>query len=148
MSKRVRPDHRHRKESRSIFLSFEFTKDASRRRAFIGQARRHCEFALIDKSLPDAEHGNKWRQDVLVRMRDSDVVIVLLGPDTQTAPGVKDELSLAGEVSCPVVQLMPQDCNYGLVAKDGAVCEYRWGKVNQMLRNPKAFAEDAANRGK
>ena len=34
-----------------------------------------------------------------------------------------DELSLAGEVRCPVVQLLPRDTNYGLVAKYGAVCE-------------------------
>ena len=136
------------KESRSVFLSFEFHKDASRRGAFMGQARRHCEFALIDKSLPDAEHSNRWRQDVRNKMKNSDVVIVLLGPDTQNAPGVKDELSLAGEVACPVVQLMPQDCNYGLVAKNGALCEYRWNRINHMLRNPKAFSESAANRGK
>ena len=82
------------------------------------------------------------------RIGASHVVIVLLGPDTQNAPGVKDELSLAGEARCPVVQLMPQDKNYGLVAKNGAVCEYKWDTINQMLRDSKAFAEAAMNRGK
>ena len=81
-------------------------------------------------------------------MKVSDVVIVLLGPDTQNAPGVKDELSLAGEVGCPVVQLMPQGQNYGLVAKNGTVCKYRWKDVNQMLREPRTFATASANRGK
>ena len=52
---------------------------------------------------------NRWRQTAKERIRSSHVVIVLLGPDTHNAPGVKDELSLAGEVRCPVVQLMPQD---------------------------------------
>lgn len=148
MSKQTRHDRSKPKESRSVFLSFEFHKDANRRSAFIGQAWRHCEFVLTDKSLPDAEHDNKWRQEAKKRMEASDVVIVLLGSDAQNAPGVKDELSLAGEVGCPVIQLMPQGCNYGLVAKNGAVCEYKWARINQMLRKPKAFAQSEANREK
>ena len=148
MSKRAKQGRGKPKESRSVFLAFEFQKDASRRGAFIGQAKKQCEFTLIDKSLPDAEHGNKWRQEVKRRMQASDVVIVLLGSDTQNAPGVKDELSLAGEVGCPVVQLMPQDCNYGLVAKNGTVCEYKWTSIDQMLRNPKAYGNSAPNRSR
>ena len=136
------------KKSRSVFLSFEFEKVGGRRDAFIGEARKHCEFVLKDKSLPAAEHDDKWRREVKERMKVSDVAIVLLGPDTQSAPGVSDELSLAGEIGCPVVQLMPQDQNYGLAAKNGAVCKYKWKLVNQMLRNPKTFAKSPENRGK
>ena len=136
------------KETRAVFLSFEFDRDGGRRGTFIQQAKEHCEFALIDKSLPDAEHSSKWRQEVKKRMQESDVVIVLLGQDTQNAPGVKDELSLAGEAGRPVVQLMPQDQNYGLVAGHQAICEYTWKNINEMLRNPKAYAGNPANRGK
>ena len=134
------------KERRPVFLSFEFEKDAGRRGTFIGLARKHCEFAIIDKSLPNAQHDEKWRQMAKERIRSSHVVIVLLGPDTHNAPGVKDELSLAGEVRCPVVQLMPQEKSYGLVAKNGAVCEYKWDTINRMLRNPRSFAEAPINR--
>ena len=146
MSNQVPKARRNLEESRSVFLSFEFQKDASRRGAFIGQARKLCKLSLVDKSLPAAEHSNKWRQDVRKRMRESDVVIVLLGPDTQNAPGVKDELSLAGEVGCPVVQLMPQGKNYGLVARNQATCEYKWPCINQMLGDPVAFAKSSENR--
>ena len=136
------------KASRSVFLSYEFDKDAGRRGTFTGQARQHCEFVLNDKSLLATKHDDKWRRDVKERMKVSDVVIVLLGPDTHSAPGVKDELSLAGEVSCPVVQLMPQGQNYGLVGRYRAVCEYKWTDINQMLRDPTTFAKSSANRGK
>ena len=136
------------KETRAVFLSFEFDRDGGRRGTFIQQAKEHCEFALIDKSLPDAEDSNEWRQEVKKRMQESDVVIVLLGQDTQNAPGVNVELSLAGDADCPVVQLMPQGQNYGLVAGHQAVCEYTWKNINEMLRDPKAYAGDPANRGK
>ena len=134
------------KKRQPVFLSFEFEKDAGRRGTFIGLARKHCEFAIIDKSLPSAQHDENWRQTAKERIRSSHVVIVLLGPDTHNAPGVKDELSLAGEVRCPVVQLMPQEKSYGLVAKNGAVCEYKWDTINRMLRNPRSFAEAPINR--
>ena len=81
-------------------------------------------------------------------MQKSDVVIVLLGQDTHNARGVEIELSLAGEVKCPVVQLRPQGKNYGLVAGSQAVCEYKWERINKMLRDPKAYADNPANRGK
>ena len=136
------------KETRAVFLSFEFDRDGGRRGTFINQAKEHCEFVLIDKSLPDAEDSSEWRQEVKKRMQESDVVIVLLGQDTQNAPGVKGELSLAGDAGCPVVQLMPQGQNYGLVAENQAVCEYTWKNINEMLRNPKAYAGNPANRGK
>ena len=137
-----------RKQRRSVFLSFEFEKDAERRKAFVGQASVDCEFAIVDKSLPRAQHDERWRREARERIEASDVVIVLLGPNTHNAPGVKDELSLAGEVRCPVVQLMPRNRNYGLVAKNGAVCEYRWTTINQMLKDPRAFAGNPVNRGK
>ena len=136
------------KQSRPVFLSFEFQKDAGRRGTFLGQAKENCEFAIIDKSLPSAQHDEKWRREARARIEASAVVIVLLGPDTSNAPGVKDELSLAGEVRCPVVQLMPQNRDYGLVAKNGAICEYNWKAINRMLRNPKAFADTPENKGK
>ena len=144
----ARQNRRAAKQTRAVFLSFEFDRDRSRRGAFIGQAKQLCKFALKDQSLPAAVHDEKWRNAVKKRMQKSDVVIVLLGQDTHNAPGVKDELSLAGEVECPIVQLMPQGQNYGLVAGHQAVCEYKWDRINEMLRDPKAYASDPANRGK
>ena len=148
MATRPRITHPNGEQRRSVFLSFEFERDAGRRGAFIGQSKVHCEFAIIDKSLPSAQHDARWTREARGRIGESQVVIVLLGPDTHSAPGVKDELSLAGEVRCPVVQLMPQDKSYGLVAKDGAICKYKWETINRMLRDPKAFADAPENRGK
>ena len=146
MATRRRVTHPSGKECRSIFLSFEFERDAGRRGTFMGQAKANCEFSIIDKSLPRAEHDERWRREARRRIQASEVLIVLLGSDTHSAPGVKDELSLAGEVHCPVVQLIPQHKNYGLATENGAVCSYKWKTINRMLRDPQAFADDPINR--
>lgn len=148
MAEQMQQRRGNNKASRSVFLSFEFEKDAGKRRDFLHQADLYSHFVLEDKSLPAAEHDEKWQRQVKERMKGSDVVIVLLGPDTHNAPGVLDELSLAGEVDCPVVQLMPQRQNHGLAGKYKAVCKSKWTLVNQMLQDPAAFAESPANRGK
>ena len=41
-----------------------------------------------------------------------------------------------------------RDKSYGLVAKNGAVCEYKWDTINRMFRNPKAFGDAVISRGK
>ena len=125
---------------RSVYLAFEFDRDAHRREAFIAQAAQRCDFALDDRSIPAAEHNERWRREASRRIRSVDVVIVLLGRDTHNAPGVQDELNLARQWNRPIVQLMPQGRRYGLVSDSIPVCRYRWGRINEMLGNPGAFS--------
>ena len=125
---------------RSVYLAFEFDRDAHRRQAFIEQAAERCDFTLNDRSMPAAAHSERWRREASQRIRASDVVLVLLGRDTHAAPGVQDELNLARQWRRPIVQLMPQGRNYGLVSDNIPVCRYRWNRINEMLRNPGAFS--------
>ena len=125
---------------RSVYLAFEFDRDAHRRDAFIAQAARHCDFVLNDRSMPEAAHSERWRREASERIRSSDVVIVLLGSDTHNAPGVRDELNLARQWRRPIVQLMPQRYDYGLVSDDIPVCRSKWVRINKMLSNPGAFS--------
>ena len=133
------------KPNRAVFFSFEFHKDRQRWQSILGDAEKHCDFNLIDWSLPCAVHDEKWQRAVRERIRKSAVVIVLLGEDTHNARGVEDELGLAGDFKRPVVQLMPQGENYGLVAKHRAVCLYEWTRINEMLRSPKSYVANRAN---
>lgn len=127
------------KQTRRVYLAFEFEKDAHRRAAFVSQAQHYCEFHLEDLSLPSALHDSHWQREAFERIRVSDVVIVILGLDTHNAPGVHDEMSLAGQAKRPVVQLMPQSRNYGLVSRKIPVCANRWTRINEMLDNPRAY---------
>jgi hypothetical protein len=117
------------RQVRRVYLAFEFEKDS----------HRHSNFVIEDVSLPSAVHDLAWQRVALERIRVSDVVIVLLGQDTHNAPGVHDELALAGQARRPVVQLVPQHRRYGLISRQAPVCVFRWTLINQMLDDPKAF---------
>lgn len=69
-------------------------------------------------------------------------MIVLLGRDTHSSNGVYDEVSLAGQVQCPIVQLMPQHKRYGTISEKCPVIRYRWNRINEMLRDPKTFVQN------
>ena len=125
---------------RSVYLAFEFERDAQHRKAFINQATQLCDFTLNDRSIPAAVHSKRWQREASRRIRSSDVVIVLLGSDTHNAPGVQDELNLARQWRRPIVQLMPQGCDYGLVSDDIPVCRSKWVRINEMLSDPGAFS--------
>jgi hypothetical protein len=129
------------KDVRRTYLAFEFEKDAQRRTTFIQQSLLYCDYVLEDLSLPSALHDSRWQRESRDRICQAEVLIVLLGQDTHSSHGVYDEISLAGQVRCPIVQLMPQRHRYGTISNRLPVLPYKWRKLNEMLQDPKAFVE-------
>lgn len=130
------------KETRGIYFAFEFYKDAFKRGCFLEQAVKYSDYRIIDWSLPAAVHDGSWQREALKRIQKSNVVVVLLGIDTHNAPGVLDEISLAGQAKKPVIQLQPQGQHYGLISKRFPECTYRWKQINAMLSQPTKFKGD------
>lgn len=129
------------KDTRRVYLAFEFERDAQRRATFIKQSELYRNFLLKDLSLPSAAHDLHWQREAQERIRRVHVLIVLLGQDTHSSLGVRDELSLAGQVECPTIQLMPQHRRYGPISDRIRVLPYKWRRLNEMLQDPKAFIE-------
>lgn len=114
---------------RRTYISFDFTRDHWRWKTFIHQAHDYCGFKIEDISLPQAVHNESWQREALQRIRTADVMIVLLGPDTHSTNGVKDEMGLAGQCNCPVWQIQPQKRAYHPVGKRADVVVYRWKEI-------------------
>jgi hypothetical protein len=127
------------KRTKRVYLAFEFGKDAIRRDLFIQQAGMYCEYLIEDKSIPAAIHDKRWQKEARQRIRESDLVLVLLGQDTHNAPGVKDEVSLAKQEKRPLVQLMPQGQKYGEVGEKIPVLTNKWKHIDDLLNNPREY---------
>jgi hypothetical protein len=121
------------KQIRRVYIAFEFEKDAERHTCFMSDAEKHCLFVLEDLSLPAAVHNSSWQREALKRIHNSQIVFVLLGLDTHNAPGVHDEISLAGKSNKPIVQIVPQGQNYGEVSQQGLLTTYKWSRINEIL---------------
>lgn len=83
------------------FISFDYDHDLDLRNCLVAQAKNDdSPFEIEDWSLKDAISGD-WKEKVRVRIKKTDLVIVICGEHTDTANGVAAELKIAQEENCP-----------------------------------------------
>lgn len=105
------------------FISFDFDHDEDLRNMLVGQAKNpDSPFEISDWSLKEPLSGD-WKDKVRVRIRKTEVVIVICGHHTDTASGVSEELSIAQDERIPYFLL--------------------WGRKEGTVKKPKtALASD------
>lgn len=117
-----------------VFVSFEFERDSHLKNSLIGQAREHQELLSIqDTSLPGAYHTTVWVGKAREAIRRSDFVIVLIGQDTQNAPGVLEEVKIATNLKKPVIQIRPKGPRYGGVDGAGDIHAWKRETIRRLL---------------
>lgn len=85
---------------KNAFVSFDFDNDARLKDLLVGQSKHpDTPFAIADYSIKVA--SSDWIEKARLRIKRSDVVIVLCGRQTHRATGVAIELQLAREERVP-----------------------------------------------
>ena len=79
----------------NIFVSFEFDKDQDLKNNFLRQAKEQTNHRIRDHSLHEAYPDEAWKIKARNAIRQCDVVVLLIGQDTQNAPGVIVETDIA-----------------------------------------------------
>ena len=78
------------------FVSFDYDNDANLKDLLIGQSKYEgSPFEISDWSIKEA--SSDWKDKARMRIRNSEVVIVICGKNTDKATGVATELSIARE---------------------------------------------------
>lgn len=78
------------------FVSFDYDNDANLKDLLIGQSKYEgSPFEISDWSIKEA--SSDWKDKARMRIRNSEVVIVICGKNTDKAAGVAIELSIAQE---------------------------------------------------
>ena len=117
----------------SIFVSFEFDKDGDLKNNFFEQAKRLSPHRVVNCSLNEAYPDQQWENRARSAIRQCDVVIVLVGPDTHNAVGVKIEVDMTRQLGKPVFQVVPQGRPYkGLLFLDTSV-RWKWTRINAKI---------------
>lgn len=124
----------------NIFASFEFDKDDKLRGDFFGQAERLTPHRVRNCSLREAYPSREWKSKAKKAIRKCDVVVVLVGQDTQNAPGVRTEVDIALSLGKPIIQIRPRKWTYGGVPVLEAPMCWRWKRINEAL-------DEVRNRG-
>ncbi len=118
-----------------VFVSFDFDNDKALKDFIVGQARNpDTPFEIVDTSLKEAAPMKTWQEKAHLAIRRSDLVLVMVGPNTYCAPGVLKEVEMAREESKPIVQVIGyRDGNYTPVPNAGRLYRWDWDNLKKLL---------------
>lgn len=82
------------------FVSFDYDNDQFLKTGLIAQANNtDSPFEISDWSIKEA--SSDWKERARIRIKNSEIVIVMCGKNTNTASGVSIELKMAQEENIP-----------------------------------------------
>ena len=118
-----------------VFFSFEFDRDKELYGSFFEQARHGSHYAIRNYSLdePHPPEGDSWKKEAENKIRQCDIVIVVVGQDTHNAPGVKEEIAIAKRLDIPILRIRPQGSNYGGLDSAGKLIPWEWKKIDAEI---------------
>jgi len=118
-----------------VFVSFDFDNDKVLKDFIIGQSRlADSPFEVIDTSLKEAAPMKTWEDKARAQIKRSDIMVIMVGPKTHSAPGVLKEVAMAREESIPIVQVIGyKDGNYAAIPNAGRLYAWNWDNLKKLL---------------
>ena len=118
-----------------VFVSFDFDNDKTLKDFIIQQAKNpDSPFEIIDQSLKEAAPQRDWEEKAESRIKKSDLVLVMVGPKTHTAPGVLKEVKMARRNDIKIVQVIGyKNGNYTAVPDAGQLYKWNWENLKKLF---------------
>ncbi len=111
-----------------VFVSFDYDNDLALKTLLAGQAQNdYTPFEFADWSMKEPAPQRSWESEAERRIKQCDLVLVIVGERTCRAPGVLKEVSIARENNIRVVQMKGPS---GGTRVDGAGSLYDWNWDN------------------
>ena len=120
-----------------VFVSFDFETDHSLKGDLVAQAERpDSPFSVTDVSLKEREPEQEWLSKAKRAIANCDVFVVILGPNTHSAPGVLKEIEIAKGMNKPRFQLIPQRKKWNQMDGAGDVVVWKWKNLRRKFTSP------------
>ena len=119
-----------------VFVSYDFDKDKTLYDFIIGQAKLpDSPFEVSDHSLKEAAPERDWEIKANAAISRADKFIVMLGPKTKNAPGVKKEVAMAlalGKTRFQIIGYKDGSRDWA-VPNGGVTYEWSWPNLKKLL---------------
>lgn len=118
-----------------MFVSFDYDNDLVLKEFIVEQTRRSdSPFEVTDSSLKESAPQRDWENRARSRIKNSDIVIVMVGPRTNRASGVLKEVKMAREEQVKIVQVIGyKDASPTRVADAGQLYRWNWENLKKLL---------------
>ena len=114
-----------------VFISFDFDNDKVLKDFIIGQARLpNSPFEVSDHSLKEAAPEKDWESKARAAISRADKFVVMLGPKTRKAPGVRKEVAIAKSLKKTRFQIIGYKHGSNSWAVPDAGVPYKWNWKN------------------
>jgi hypothetical protein len=119
-----------------VFVSFDFDNDKTLKDFIIGQAKNSdSPFEVSDHSLKESKPEKDWLEHAKAAIKRSEVFIVMLGPKTKSAAGVKKEVAVAkglGKTRFQIIGYKDGSADWA-VPDGGRVYSWNWENLKNLL---------------
>lgn len=119
-----------------VFISYDFDNDRALYNFIIGQAKHSdSPFEVSDHSLKEAAPERDWEIKARAAISRADNFIVMLGPKTRNAPGVKKEVAMAKSLNKTSFQII----GYNNGSRDWSIPDagmtyiWNWDNLKKLL---------------
>lgn len=128
------------------FISFDFDHNDTEKTLFVGQSKNSkTPFSIQDWSAKSSMPQNEWEEIVEGKIKNCNMIIILVGKYMKSATGVKKEIKMAKDNNVPIfgVYVGGADSNSNLpngLARSRVV-KWEWDKIaekiDQMMKEGK-----------
>ncbi len=119
-----------------VFVSFDFDNDKVLKDFIVGQSKLNdSPFEISDWSMKEAAPQSNWEVEAKARINRSDIVIVMVGPKTNKAPGVLKEVKMARSLDIPIYQVIGyRNRKYTAVPNAGRLYSWSWNNLKNLFQ--------------
>lgn len=121
---------------KKVFVSFDFDNDKGIKNFVMGQAKLPTSpFSGADWSMKEAAPQRNWEEVAERRIKQCDIVLVMVGRHTHKASGVLKEVQMARKHNVPVAQIIAYKdlINPTPVPNAGRLYRWSWDTLRQLL---------------
>jgi hypothetical protein len=122
--------------AKKVFVSFDFDNDGGIKNFITGQAKLPTSpFWCADWSMKEAAPQHRWEDEAEQRIKQCDIVLIMLGKETHRASGVLKEVAFARQYNKPIAQIIAYSdlVNPTPVANAGRLYRWSWDNLKTLL---------------
>lgn len=122
--------------AKKVFVSFDFDNDSGIKNFVTGQAKLSTSpFWCADWSMKEAAPQHRWEDEAEKRIKQCDIVLVMVGKQTYKARGVLKEVEFARKHNRPIAQIIAYSdlINPTPVANAGRLYRWSWDSLRTLL---------------
>ncbi len=120
---------------RRIFVSYDTKHDTGLKDFFLRQSQRQdAPFDAVGHSMEVTEPMRNWEFKTTRGIQKCEIMVIMVGPYTHVAAGVRKEAEMARDEEIPIVQVIGyKNGKYKPVPMSGKLHAWNWETMKQLL---------------